>query len=333
MENAISRIIGLDIGEERTSVPEVPVKKQAILTAKVSSPCVWWGLVIESVIRSKDPNVPPFNLDFDGILKFFRENCKKWVFQEEKSDKGHEHYQCLAGFKKKIRKEQLLDWVANELGIPLICVSVKKIKNGWKFKPYCVKLEGRLNGPWGHDLVKPPTLLRIEDFYAWQAIVWDEIVKGPNVDNRVIHWIWDEAGSTGKTQLVKKLCYERGALLFSGKSSDICSRVVTADQPPDICIMNITRDLESYVSYQSIECLKDDLVSTGKYEGGQKIWDSPYVFIFANFEPRYGALSKDRWNVRSIKQLTVEGKLYPDVKPKIPEMFNLPADEMYNFML
>lgn len=313
-----------NVGEKEKSVPDVPVMKQALIT---ESPSVWWGFVVEREIVPKDPNDPTIHLGYEKLVVFFKKYCKKWCFQLEESDSGHLHYQCLGGMKKKMRKMQVVDLFATFLQVNRVCISAKKIKNGWEFKDYCTKEDTRLMGPWGHDIPIPPKLLALDAFYCWQRIVWNEVTQICTND-RLIHWIWDSEGCSGKTSLAKKICYEKGALLFNGKSSDIASRVVLATQPPKICIMNITRDMETFVSYQAIECLKDGFVSTGKYEGGQKIWDSPHVVIFANFYPRIDALSKDRWNIRTVKELNTDGFLVPKVQPlSVYEMFRVPLEK------
>lgn len=312
-----------NIVEKEKSVPDVLVDKQAIST---SSPSVWWGIIVEKEIVPNVPKDPTIQIKFEKLVVFFKKYCKKWCFQLEESDKGHLHYQCLGGFKKKIRKNQVIDLLADFLQVKRYCISTQKIANGWKFKEYCTKEDTRLMGPWGHDIPIPPKLLAIDDFYAWQRIIWNEVSQICTND-RVIHWIYDEKGCSGKTQLAKKICYEKGALLFSGKSGDISSRVILAPTPPKICLMNIARDMESFVSYKAIEDLKDGFVASGKYEGGQCIWDAPHVVIFANFYPRVDALTKDRWNIRTTDELSRDGFLIPAVQPlTLHKMFRVPLD-------
>ena len=55
--------------------------------------------------------------------------------------------------------------------------------------------------------------------------------------------------------------------------------------------------MEDYVSYGSIEKIKNGYFMCSKYESKPIVRNSPHVFIFANFEPELDALSLDRWHI------------------------------------
>lgn len=71
-------------------------------------------------------------------------------------------------------------------------------------------------------------------------------------------------------------------------------------KPPDIIIYDYTRTQESFISYQSIEEVKNGIFFSGKYEGKMIIYDSPWVIVFANYPPELQAMSSDRWIVKEI---------------------------------
>ena len=292
-------------------VPEVPEQTQAVSSGdnrkkrKIQeSPRIWWGLVLQfldfSVSTDEVPPVPKV-LEHATVKKNLAVISKKFVFQLERGDLGTQHYQCLIGLKHKERKSTLIKKLASILSIAETCISCEP-KSGWDFAPYCMKDDTRVAGPWGSEISDPPKLLETSKFYPWQKKVYDMVTQTVP-DDRTIHWYWDSCGATGKTLLCKKLCYENQAFLFSGKASDISSRIVQLQKPPKICIANIPRQQEQFVSYQAVECLKDGLVSTGKYEGGQRVFDSPHVVIFANFAPDRTKMSKDRWKVVELAKL------------------------------
>jgi hypothetical protein len=52
--------------------------------------------------------------------------------------------------------------------------------------------------------------------------------------------------------------------------------------------------------YSLMEDLKDGLMFSGKYDGGPKLFDSPMVVVFANWEPDYTKWSADRYDVRKL---------------------------------
>lgn len=126
-----------------------------------------------------------------------------------------------------------------------------------------------------------------------------EEVKG-EPDNRKIIWYFDQVGGSGKTEMAKSLLvtYPSSIFLSGGAFKDISYQIVKAKQDPPIILVNLPRTSEGKVSYASFEAAKDGLVQSGKYEGGYRLFPQPHVIVFANFEPDYGSLSADRWEVR-----------------------------------
>ena len=267
-----------------------PERTQDLLSGKKSNARVWWKIVIGKIE----------NIDKDRICAMFQHIAKKWVFQEEISPSGFEHFQTLVCLTTKKRKTELIQTVANHLKCnPL---NIQALISDKDFVAYCTKAETRVNGPWSKGfpgvMSAPPKLIKEEEFRPWQKTLVAEVDQ--ETDDRTIIWYHDPLGSAGKTQLCKWLVHHRGAFVFGGKANDVSSRVVMMESDPKICICNIPRSHEQFVSYQSIEALKDGLVVTGKYEGGQKIFDSPHVIVFANFKPDMTQLSKDRWSIREL---------------------------------
>ncbi len=248
---------------------------------------VWWKIVIGKYNGVKEC----------AISAMFSKYGKKWVFQEEKSDDGYEHFQCLVAWRKKVRKLYLLKTISARLNTPMVNISLNPSDE--EFRVYCSKLETRVDGPWSFGFPDIPTepldILKYEDLYRWQKEVWDRVNEKP--DNRKVFWYFDPEGFAGKTQLCKSLVYYHDAFIFGGKCRDIASRVCQMPGSPKLCVMNVSRTHEKFVSYEALEQLKDGILQSGKYEGGQKIFNSPHVIVMANFEPDWNAMTKDRWAV------------------------------------
>ena len=210
-------------------------------------------------------------------------DVKRGVFGKELGESGTPHLQGCVTFNK-----------------PMALTGVKKLcgKSHWEktsvqdaaFK-YCLK-EGSFEW-WAHDL----NLIDIEHLYPWQKQIWDLCLGKP--DDRTIYWYWEPKGCSGKTALCKLLCAKAGGFLFGGSASDIASRCILTGAPT-LCIMNLTRTQEGRISWSAIEGLKDGLIQSGKYEGGQLVFNSPHVIVFANFEPDQSLLSEDRWCITEI---------------------------------
>ena len=49
-----------------------------------------------------------------------------------------------------------------------------------------------------------------------------------------------------------------------------------------------------------LEQIKNGMIYSGKYEGGQCLFESPHIVIFANSKPEIENMSIDRWNIKEI---------------------------------
>ncbi len=97
-------------------------------------------------------------------------------------------------------------------------------------------------------------------------------------------------------------------LIVDGRKNDIFHQIAKrkeADIPIAIplIIIDIPRSAFNNMSYSAIESIKNGLVSSGKYEGGQYTFKSPHVYIFANSKPDENKFSDDRWRVKEVVDL------------------------------
>lgn len=137
--------------------------------------------------------------------------------------------------------------------------------------------------------------LKKNQLYEWQRNIVEMMEQEP--DDRTINWYWDEEGNRGKSALVRYLCINHSAMLVSGKGADIKYQIANAEIPPDIIIWDIPRTAQGYVNYCALEEVKNGCFASNKYESKMVIINPPHIICFANFEPNFGAVSIDRWNV------------------------------------
>lgn len=136
----------------------------------------------------------------------------------------------------------------------------------------------------------------------WQQEVVD-LCSGP-VHNRKIYWYYERTGNVGKSFLAKFLCLQDGTIICSGKAADVFNQVnatIESGQRPTLVIVDCPRTCLDFLSYTAIECLKNGLLYSGKYEGGVCIFPVPTVICFANEAPKREKLSADRWSVSRIQ--------------------------------
>ncbi|AUM61757.1 Rep [uncultured virus] len=139
--------------------------------------------------------------------------------------------------------------------------------------------------------------------YQWECKVLDFLENCD--DDRKIIWIYDEIGNSGKTCFCKHICLKNeNALYLQGKCNDIkyAISIFTEKKDLDIAFFDFPRTSEEYISYDAIECVKNGIFFSGKYEGKMHLSNSPIVICFANFKPELEKLSLDRWIIYEINK-------------------------------
>ena len=108
---------------------------------------------------------------------------------------------------------------------------------------------------------------------------------------REIKWIWGDKGGEGKSSLAKDLVANHGAFYCAGgKTADI----LYGYTGQSVVVMDLARDSHEYVNYGALEQLKNGLVYNTKYESGMRMFATPHVLVFSNFEPDRSKISEDR---------------------------------------
>jgi len=232
----------------------------------------------------------------NSILSFCSKDCE-YLFSVEHGAGGTPHLQGFAFFKHMKSFEQCrsacnkahwerakgklyhnIEYCTKEGGQVWTNMIIKK-KLGWDSKPRTVALRG------------------------WQLDAADLILQRP--DDRVVWWFWDVVGGTGKTTFCRwaEENYE-DVVYVGGKGNDMKYAVMKFieknKRSPKVLLLDIPRGFENSVSYDGIESFKNGIFFNVKYESGQVNMDLCHVLCFANHEPDYSMLSKDRWRVRCL---------------------------------
>jgi len=128
---------------------------------------------------------------------------------------------------------------------------------------------------------------------AWQQRVV-EIADGP-IDPRKIYFVVDRQGNCGKTYLGKFLqrTHEAVQIVRAGKVADMAYQY---KERTKILIVDVPRSKSEHLQYSFLECVKDGLLFSTKYESVMKQFDPPHIFVFMNEEPDGTALSVDRYH-------------------------------------
>lgn len=228
----------------------------------------------------------------DHIDQIFRNDCEWFVMQEEIGEETHTpHIQGTLKFKQRKRLTELKKYCKEIHWEPTRCID--------KAIEYCSKEKTRKeNGKqWIYGITIKKALKPITLWQQWQL----DIVKicKTEPDDRTIHWYWERKGNTGKTTLARYLARNHDAIQLEGKKSDIL--YCAAEHESEIYIYDLERSMETYVSYGSLEKIKNGFYMCSKYKSKPIDRNPPHVFVFANFPPDTTQLSTDRWHIVHIK--------------------------------
>jgi len=210
--------------------------------------------------------------------------AKKWIIAKEIGETGTPHLQCYISLKIKMRIKQLHNIKGFERA------SMRQCRNEDALIEYCKKDGDFVSGGF------PKPVRTIANLYKWQKDIEDIYLTEPN--DRKIYWFWEPTGNIGKSAFVKYMVVKYKCLFCDGgKKSDLINLAFNNDM--DTCraiIWDLPRATQGHISYGAIECFKNGLICNTKYETGVKAFNSPHVFIFANYEPEFmDRLSEDRW--------------------------------------
>lgn len=216
--------------------------------------------------------------------------CKKAVFGFEiGEDCGTPH---LQGYMSLIRKQRITG-LAKEPGFAR--VSFRAVRNEPALIDYCMK-DGNY---WSHGFPRPIQV--IETLRPWQKDA-EALLTASSYDDRTVYWYHEEKGKVGKSAFAKYMVVKHKALYCSsGKYADIINLVFNSNMDTCECVIfDIPRHQGNNVSYAAIESIKNGLICNTKYETGTKVFNSPRVIVFSNFEPEKSNLSEDRWAITHI---------------------------------
>lgn len=220
----------------------------------------------------------------------------KWIFTQEVGESGTPHIQGFIEGKTKLRPFGLL---------PKQVHWEKAKGNDEQQIQYITK---KPMGPVHHsENMRPPKkipLLEYEDMHPWQQRFYTLALSqlaGEYTNDREIFWVWERTGGYGKSALVKLLCARNGAMITSGKATDMKYMIVKQHEKtgkfPEIVLFDVPRSSLGYISYTGIEEIKNGCFASTKYECSVVVMCSPLVIVFANEPPDYSQMSMDRWNV------------------------------------
>jgi len=281
----------------KSKAPLIPMKVDTKVPVKQISPAIAWCFTLNNYTDD----------EIQKIQSSIEAECRVGFFNKEIGKKcGTPHLQGYIEFKVKQRPSGVF-------GIPRIHWAKAKGNKDQNFK-YCSKDACELveNMTYTFGKVCKKKLRVIEKLRPWQQSVVELIdLEFATHNDRIINWICDTDGCSGKTQFCKWMFtkYEQTMIITGGAYKDIacvlngCEEDSKFDLNDDTVILfNIPRDADDQgmISYKALESLKDGLITSTKYESKTKVFNSPVVWVFSNNDPEIEKLTHDRWQLWTI---------------------------------
>lgn len=228
---------------------------------------------------------------FTELETFLKNFCWKYMIQSEVGESGTPHLQGCIWLKTAMRYSEFklpneIHWekMKSEKGSMLYCQ--KTSADGW---------DGKYR--WSLGIPKPIKI--ITELYDWQKECENHCLGEP--DGQTVWWYHEGVGGAGKSSFCKYMAVKHNAIVIQGgKLADIMNIIFNTNMDIVNCIIiDIPRCHKNSVSYASIECILNGMITNTKYETGRKIFNPPNVVVFSNFPPIISdeTLSVRRWKI------------------------------------
>ncbi len=149
--------------------------------------------------------------------------------------------------------------------------------------------------------IQKSDIITIEEMYPWGRALLAKVANClPDKRDRTIYWYWSQHGQMKKTETARYLVYHHDGVIIQGGRKHVLANAYK--NPSAIYILLVPRADEGFVSYASIELLKDALYMSafGTECTGSVNRKKPWVIIFANFPPDTTTMSQDRWIITCV---------------------------------
>lgn len=246
-----------------------------------------------------DFTLPSDGVTHDDIIKALRGLCKKYAFQEEKSDSGYVHYQGRVSLIKKRREGQARKLFREHKCFAKIHLGITST-NGMGDQFYVIKDDTRVRGPWTDKDAKPMYVPRhVRAVTALRPFQTEILRMADDYDDRKIDVIYCPEGNKGKSILIGKArAAGHRALPPVFDYKDIL-RMVFCMPTAKAYFVDMPRAIKKDKTsgfFAGLETIKDGYAYDDRYTFKEKTFDAPRIFLFTNKMPELRHLSLDRWS-------------------------------------
>lgn len=247
------------------------------------------------------------DFDYLDILEMFRSwECKKVVFQKEKSNGDYVHFQGRIHWSdsKKKKKSTLVNLVCTTpyKNMAFSITSKGSINND----DYVEKKFTRVAGPWSlDDLITylPRQIKEIKELYPFQK----DILKSINEwDQDHINVIVDEEGMKGKSIIGQWVRCKKLGFCFPPMKNylDLMAMAMCVGEKK-LYMFDIPRAMgrgDLGELYSGIETIKTGFLFDHRYKFRYMDISRPVIWVLTNSPPPFEALSRGRWRIWKLAQ-------------------------------
>jgi len=230
--------------------------------------------------------------------------CDNYVFQLEDSRIGkvphNLHFQMWLHTEEKHRASALIK-VACESGFSGMAITPASNAGKLILKKYCMKSDTRVAGPWAdREIYMGRDLISLAGMTLPQKKLLDYLMQCDPVEHshRLIIWICDERGASGKSAFKKFCSYHYGWPGFSYCNAKDMLYIVMKFPNKRVYFFNLSKTRSADVSenelYAALESIKDGDFTSPKYEPQNVLMNPCHVVVFANHWPKSELLSRER---------------------------------------
>lgn len=257
-------------------------------------------------------------LSYTSVLANLKGIVKKLVFQLEEGDSGYLHFQGRLSLVKKRRKPAIIKmFQALKRKMPRY---FKPTTNATYFSGdmfYVMKEDTRKEGPWTErEYIDASVYIprQVREMVSLRPFQKQIIADGNKWDTRTINIVYNESGNIGKSRLVSYCrAHKLGRALPPINDYKDLLRMVYCLPVSKLYLIDMPRALRKerqYQLYSAIETIKDGYAYDDRYTFKEKSFDCPNIWVFTNKKPDTTLLSKDRWKIWIITNVSYELELF-----------------------
>lgn len=281
-------------------------------------------------LSKKDEQRPSdvyMNCKAEGLCELLNKISKEFVFQIEDAGSG-----CHIQGWLKLKRKSLMSPLIREFASHGYAGTHFSAEREDSKLSYVCKEETRVMGPWysanaarkikelaAKIIVKPPSPLNPP--CEWQRKLI-EYLTGPAIP-RVIDWLYDPVGNTGKSSLGVHMQLLHDAVYITWADAKHMSCAICEAPTKKIFIFDLTRTKPAGLSmsdlYSMVETVKNGMMRNMMYKSELVCFPTPHVLVLANFIPKQGVLSTDRLNVITLTS-SHQAQVQQLVKPTRPRL-------------